>query len=210
MTRICSRYAGLGIVLACSLLAMGCVPSSSIKPVENLTQVGTGSVIVVGKIELEPGLAPDEQVLGSNFEEFRDLALVITDTELRTPNETMSLGDLTRRINAPMGQTFYVGHEAQPFYILKSWVVMNAEIKVVSPSATPVPGNAPLSGIFKVEMTPGDRAIYIGTIRYHRDPFFSTEKVEVIDDFAQATIDFKQKFGTQIALRKSLAQPIGQ
>ncbi|MBW7470782.1 hypothetical protein QQF73_04865 [Marinobacter sp. M216] len=202
-----NRLFSLGAIVAAALMA-GCVPPSAIKPVDNLSQIDNGKVIVVGKIELTPELEPDEQVLGSSYEEYRNLALVITDTELRQPADQLGIGALTRRINAPLGDNFFVSHEAQPFFILRSWLVMNAEIKVVSPNYVHVPGNAPLLGMFGIDVQPDDRAIYIGTIRYHRDTFFGTEKVEVIDNYQQAKNEFASKFGEQVQLRKSLAMPV--
>lgn len=201
------RLHSLCLLLAATVMA-GCVPPSAIKPVDNLSQIDNGKVIVVGKIELVPELEPDEQVLGSSYEEYRNRALVITDTELRQPADELGLGALTRRIDAPMGDNFFVSHEAEPFFILRSWVIMNAEIKVVSPNYVHVPGNAPLLGIFGIDVQPDDRAIYIGTIRYHRDTFFGTEQVEVIDNYQQAEAEFASKFGDQLELRKSLANPV--
>lgn len=202
------RIDRLGILSAFILLLAGCVPASTITPVDSLSQVGNDQVIVVGKVELDPALSREEQTLGENYEEFRNLALVITDNELR-PTPTLGLGDLAKRINAPLGETFFVGHPAEPFYILKSWVVMNAEIKMVAPDAAPVDGNAPLFGTFAINVQPGDQAVYIGTIRYHRDTFFGTEKVEVVDDYTRANAEFTRKFGGHISLRKALAKPVG-
>lgn len=196
MINLSMRLAALGSLVAATLLMVGCVPTSAIKPVENLNHIDNDKVIVVGKIELTPELEPDEQELGITYEEFRNLALVVTDTELRQPEDQLSIGDLTRRIDAPLGDNFFVSHDAQPFFILRSWVIMA------------IPGNAPLFGMFGVDVKPDDKAVYIGTIRYHRDTFFGTEKVEVIDDYQQAKAEFTSKFGEQVRLRKSLAMPV--
>ena len=107
-----------------------------------------------------------------------------------------------------MGSPFFVAHETQPFFILKSWVVMDARIRMVAPNAVVRPGNAPLHGVFGVDIQPNDQAVYIGTLRYHRDEFFTTKKVEVLDRFAQANTAFTEKFGRDVTLRKSLAVPL--
>ncbi len=193
--------------LALSVLA-GCVPPSSIKPVESVDQLPAGKVIVVGQVELVPALAQDEQLLDESYEEFRNSALLITDTELRNPEPTLTIGGIRRSINADMGSPFFVAHDTQPFFILKSWVVMDARIQMVAPNTVVRPGNAPLHGVFGVDIQATDQAVYIGTLRYHRDDFFSTEKVEVLDNFTQANIAFTEKFGEGITLRKSLAVPL--
>ncbi len=197
--------------LACAgvaaLLLSACVPASRIQPVEKLADLPSGDVLLVGRIELDPPLKPGEQRLSQSYAEYERLALVIVD---ETPREMDSLGlsDMKQRINAPLGQHFFVNHPARPFYILKSWVVMQAQIKVQSPNARMEDPVAPLQGLFKVDVRPGDQAVYIGTIRYHRDEFFGTTRVVVRDDHAAANAEFQRRFGRGMSLRKSLAVPV--
>lgn len=54
---------------------------------------------------------------------------------------------------------------------------------------------------FTVE--PKDKAIYIGTRRYHRNEFNQINKIEYIDDYAQALREYRQFVGDAAApLRK--------
>jgi hypothetical protein len=62
--------------------------------------------------------------------------------------------------------------------------------------------------MFRVDIRPGDRAVYIGTIQYYRDEFFSTEKVVVKDDYAAANAEFQRRFGRGVTLRRALAVPV--
>jgi len=198
----------LAPALGAALLLAACVPTSRIKPVENLAQVPAGETLVVGRIELDPPLKPGEQKLSERYAEYERLALVIVDEEPREMDR-LSLGDLKQRINAPFGQHFFVSHAAQPFYIVKSWVVMYAKIEVRSGnSSSPADTTAPLQGLFRVDVRPGDKAVYIGTIRYHRDEFFGTTKVVVRDDYASANAEFQRRFGKGVSLRKVLAVPV--
>lgn len=195
----------LGAVLA---LLSACVPTSRIKPVETLAELAAGETLLVGRIELDPPLKPGEQKLSERYAEYERLALVIVGDEPREMDR-LSLGDLKQRINAPFGQHFFVSHPAQPLYILKSWVVMYAKIEVRSGSSgSPADTTAPLQGSFRIDVRPEDRAVYIGTIRYHRDEFFSTTKVVVRDDYAVANAEFQRRFGKGVSLRKSLAVPV--
>lgn len=194
--------------LAAALLLVACVPATRIKPVENAAEVPAGQTLLVGRIELDPPLAPGEQKLSERYAELDRVALVILGDEPREMDR-LSLGDLSQRINAPFGKHFFVAHPSQPFYILKSWVVMYAKIEVRSGnSVMPADTNAPLHGMFRVDVRPADQAVYIGTIRYHRDEFFSTTRVEVRDDYAAAQAEFQRRFGKGMNLRKSLAQPV--
>ncbi len=190
-----------------ALLLTACVPTSRIQPVEKLADLPAGEVLVVGRIELDPPLRPGEQKLSPRYAEYERLAMVILGEELRDVDRP-ALGDMKERINATFGEHFFVNHPSRPFYILKTWVVMRAEIRVVSPNARVDDGVAPLQGLFRVDVKPGDQAVYIGTIRYHRDEFFGTTRVVVRDDYATANAEFQRRFGRSLTLRKSLAVPV--
>lgn len=194
------------LILAAALLLSACVPSSDIKPVESLTSLSKDQTLIVGRVELDPPLKPGEQELGGSYQEFADTALLIVDDEIRDVPD-FSRGDLSSRIDAPFGRYFFVSHATAPFYILKGWVVMHAKIEVASSNdASRVA--APLEGVFRVEVRPGDRAVYIGTLQYHRDEFFGTEKVVIKDDYAAANAEFQRKFGKGATLRKALVMPM--
>jgi hypothetical protein len=183
-------------------LAAGCVPTSSVAPIDSFDALGPDELVLVGSVELDPPLAPDEQKLG-RYEEYRDVAMLILDDAPR-PVDSLALGDMKRRIDAKFRKTFFVRLPQQPFFIVKGWVFLDTEIKVVGPNATTEAYQAPLQGVLRVDVKPGDRAVYIGTIRYQRDEFFGT-KATVRDDYAKANAEFKKKFGAQHTLRKSLA-----
>lgn len=195
------------VVLAYAALLAACVPTSGIKPVDALSAVPVGHTVLVGRVELHPALKPGEQKLGDSYKEFADEALLIVDEELR-PVPEFRRGDLGERIDAPFGRLFFVELPAEPTYILKGWVVMDAQVEVVGPNEPPPDPAAPLAGAFKLDLKPGDRAVYIGTIQYYRDEFFSTQKVVVKDDYAAANQEFQRKFGKDVVLRKALAVPM--
>src|SRR5690348_14970244 len=180
------------------------MPESSIKPAQDLAAVGADQVLLVGRVELHPALKPGEQKLGDSYQEYADEALLVVDDELR-PVPEFDRSDLKDRIDAPFDRLFFVAAPARPFFVLKGWVVMDAEVKVMGPGDRPPDPAAPLEGVFKVDVRPGDRAVYVGTIQYYRDEFFSTEKVVVKDDFAAANAEFQRKFGKGVSLRKALA-----
>lgn len=186
------------------LLLAACVPTSAIVPIDSLSQLDASNVLVVGRIVLHPGLAADEQDLGESYEEFRNMAVIVTDGQLRDASE-LRYGDFGERIDAPFDQFFTVGHSRKSFFLLRGWVIMRARFAMGNDG---VPEYAPLDGTFRVDVRPDDRAIYIGTIHYYRDDFFSTERIEVRDDFKDAQAFARKKFGTDVSLRKSLAVPV--
>ena len=97
---------------------------------------------------------------------------------------------------APLGQTFFVRSRAAPFYVLGGMLILEMGGSRVDRAYFP--------GGLKVEVKPGDRAVYIGTLRYHRDEFFEVSKTVVVDDYAGASAEFVRRFGDGQGLRKSL------
>jgi hypothetical protein len=195
----------LALLISAALLAAGCVPASSIKPVTSLAEVGADQVIVVGRVELTPPLKPGEQKVGSTYAEYKDVAFMVTGDQPRAV-PSMGYGDLKSRLEAPLGKEFFVTHPTEPFFILRGFIFMNLEIRATSGNEAPDAGQAPLNGLFRVDVKPGDRAVYIGTLRYTRDEFFDTE-ASVRDDFAKAKAEFEKRFGKSLTLRKALAKP---
>jgi len=63
-------------------------------------------------------------------------------------------------------------------------------------------------GPIEFDIRPGDRAIYVGTLRLHRDEFHEVTRAEVHDHFSAAHAEFTRKFGAGLALRKALLNPI--
>jgi molybdopterin synthase catalytic subunit len=56
----------------------------------------------------------------------------------------------------------------------------------------------------KVSIKPGDKAVYVGTVQYHRNEFFEVTKVTIVDDYDHANAEFKKKFGARYPLHKAL------
>ena len=48
------------------------------------------------------------------------------------------------------------------------------------------------------------KAIYVGTLRLHRDEFHTITKVEVRDEYAGALAEFRKRFAGEPAPRKAL------
>jgi len=62
-------------------------------------------------------------------------------------------------------------------------------------------------GGLKASIKAGDKAVYIGTVQYHRNEFFDISKVSIVDDYERANTEFKKRFGTKYTLRKALLTP---
>jgi len=190
------RFASIAVALL-SLLLASCVPPA-MSPAASAPEPGSHKTIVVCKIELDPPLQKNEQhfkwnELGTG--QFENKVLLLTDQEYRQVGGDPELSDYKNRMELKLGETGYFMSENEPFYVLAGLIMM---------SMSPVMQKMYLPGGYKVPIRPGDQAVYIGTIRYHRDEFSEITKIEVIDDFRAERKRFYAKFGNGIKLKKRL------
>jgi hypothetical protein len=186
-----------GRLIAIAALALAaCAPAPRV-PVNTLSEVGSDEVVLVGKVELVPALRKHEQkIRGNVVGNFENRMYLLMDEKLRPLPEDPRVADYAGRIEAPMGSTFFVRSKAAPSYILGGVVFL--DIGGSSQHKAHFPGG------FQVAAKPGDRAVYVGTLRYHRDEFFEIQRVTVVDEYKQANAEFQAKFGGGQALRRAL------
>lgn len=194
----------LGVLLSV-LLTTGCMGSA--RPLATcLKEVENDEVIVVGKIVLVPPLDDGDQrlktvsfseglVINPSAKHYRNKVLLLTDAKIRRIADP-SLGDYRGRIEAELGETFYVRSRKEPFYVVRSEIWM--DMKSTGMEKMVIPAG------YRIDIRPDDRAVYIGTLLYHRDEFFSAENVEVIDEYTKESATFRKKFGDAIKLRKAM------
>lgn len=189
-----ARLAAASLMLLGSLSA--CVGAARV-PLDSLSELSNSETIVVGRIELVPGLAKGEQkVKGLNSGSFENKVFILADEQNREIKSEPVIADYTGRIEATLGQNFFVRSNSKSFFILGG--MMYLEVGGNSMSRVYFPGG------LKASIKSGDKAIYIGTVQYHRNEFFDISKVTVVDDYERANTEFKKKFGTKYTLRKAL------
>ena len=113
-------------------------------------------------------------------------------------------------LNPTLEQTFFVKVPRGKRYVVKGAVTMAYALRVVSrrqsiDERTELLFPAPL----ELDVRPGDRAVYVGTLRLHRDEFHEVTRVEVRDDQAPAMADFRAQFPGAAAPRKALLRVKG-
>lgn len=194
-------YRNLCIAGFVSLFLGGCIGPMK-EPVESFAAVGAGETVLVGRVELVPPLSDEETAFRQKMmKPYRQRVFLIADEHMRELHGEPGLGDFTGRIDTHFGKDFFVKAAAKPLYILRgvSWATMNQydEHKTVY-----------FPGDLRVDIRPGDRAVYIGTIRYHRNEFFQITKTEIIDDYRRVNRTFAKQFGTGHPLRRSLVKKI--
>lgn len=197
-----------GLSRAAALLIAGllaaCAPPKR-EAVESLTLLGKDEVIVVGRVELVPGLAKDEQVAKGVWSGIvRDKMFILTSDEKRVLEAEPRYGDFRGRIDATLTENFFVRSRNRPFYITGGMLYVGYDERNFEQYAPVDQDKAYFPGGFKVAIAPGDKAIYIGTLQYHRDEFFQIKKVAIVDDYKRANEEFRKRFGATHTLRKSL------
>jgi hypothetical protein len=181
-------------------LALAACAGPAREHVDGFSGVGAGEAVVVGRIELVPPLRKGEQKIEAlNSGSFENIVFLIADENNRALKGEPTAADFGGRIEATLEQTFFVRSSDRPFYILGGMLWL--EIGRGS-------NKAYLPGGLRVPLKPGDKAVYVGTVRYHRDEFWNFSKVAIVDDYERANAEYRKKFGTRIPLRKALLTPV--
>lgn len=181
------------LVLALALIT-GCVPPA-LRSVQAPKDVPPGRVVVVGKVELWPPLRAPKGAQGPFAAAEDDFVLLLLDEKPGPVDSEPPLSEYRGRIEARLGDTFFVSRRADPFHIRAGFLVAGSQDG---------PRKLHLPGGLKVTIKPGDQAVYVGTLRFVRDEAFTVKKAVVADEYDQAASDFHKKFGG-LTLRRALA-----
>jgi hypothetical protein len=174
----------------------GCAPAPR-APLTSLDALSRDEIVLVGRVELVPPLRKGEQkIRGMVVGDFENRLYLMIDEKPRPLSRDPRVADYAGRIEAPIGSTFFVRSKGAPFYV--NGGVLFLEIGGSGMERVYFPGG------LHVAVKPGDRAVYIGTLRYHRDEFFEITRVTVADDYREASAEFGTKFGSREVLRKAL------
>jgi hypothetical protein len=189
-----ARLAFAGLLFIGALSA--CVGPAR-EPVDSLSGLSGGETVVVGRIELVPPLRKNEQKLkGLNSGSFENKVFLFADEHYRVLTDEPGMADYAGRIEAILGKNFFVRSDSKPFYILGGMLYLDLGGREMNRAYFP--------GGLKVAIKPGDKAVYVGTVQYHRNEFFEVTKAAIVDDYDRANAEFKKKFGAKYHLRKAL------
>jgi hypothetical protein len=186
--------AAAGVLAACALTRPA---------ITNLSQLGQDEVLVVGRVKLTPPLDDSEQRDSWNVVVpggYKNKVRMLTGERWRSLSPPLTMEDYRNNVHLEIGATSFASMPRKTFYILLGAIMMDDS----NPQDV-----AYLPGGFKVGVRDDDRAIYIGTLHYHRDEFFKVTRVQVEDDYTRGLADFRKQFGDGAKLRKSLATKTG-
>lgn len=199
------RLAALAV--AAGLAATGCVTVS--EGVGGWGEIGADSVMLVGKIEIVPRVKAEEQTYRAGVDVFNvkrhhiGRAILFVSDEPRYQERT---GDA---LNPPLEETYFLKVPRSRRFMVKGSVTMALVARAVTSRQSVLDHTELLfPGPIEFDIRPGDRAIYVGTLRLHRDEFHEVTRAEVHDHFSAAYAEFTRKFGAGLPLRKALLKPV--
>ena len=196
--------------IRCSYLALfffsvsvlqGCSLPGMLKETESTATLEQDEIIVVGKIELVPGLVEHEQVLEAPgvIDLFGAAEASKNKSHIQFNTEAVAK-DVGDYISPELGKMFAFNVPANMPYLVEGFII--TQIGSYGNS-----GKIHLPVAFKLDIKPSDKAVYIGHIKYTRDDFNSITDVELIDDYTDTEKLFRKSFGDRYKLRKSLIKP---
>jgi hypothetical protein len=200
-----------------SLLFMSC--GSTRKMLKSSSELGSGQAVLIGKFELHPPLEKGEQDIagGLGNDSLFNMFFLINDAKAKKINFERAETDFPNapewkdRLDAKFGEVFYAGVRAEPLYLYAGGIV--AKLYYVTRTTTTYMSNGmggmtpmtsttsvpvykftfmPLSKL--VNISPADKAVYIGTVHIYRNEFKKITKVLVKDEWKALAADFQAKF----------------
>ncbi len=198
------RVRGVLLCLLMGLAAAGCVSG---KPhLESLNELQSGDIVLVGRIELVPPLNPKEQRLDTATSgRFRGMAhALVSDRRFDLDDLPISAG--SHALFVELGKDYYIRQPRQsPLYYSGSLILLRSSASYsgyMNRNVTIDHGQIKLPGKLKYVIPPGARAVYLGTLRYHRNDYNAITRTEYIDDYARASREFARRFGGRVELQK--------
>lgn len=192
------------VFLVSTMLLVGCVLVPPVKELTDLSQVKDTEVVLVGKIELDPPLQPGEQQIDSGPFLDKNLFLnkvgVAIDPKNRVFKSAPGLGEVKTYFEATFGENFFVLIPKKTMYI--NFIGFHLIVTQGGSELHPLPAG------LKIEIKPGDEAVYMGTLHYKRNEFMDILKSSIVDEQISAQREFQKQFGTRMKLTKRLAVPV--
>lgn len=195
------------IAVSAALAGAGCVSVS--EDVASLGEVSGDAVLVVGKIEIVPPIKPEEQTYKAGWDVFNTKRHFVGRAILFMSDKPEYEDRTSHALNPPLETVYFLSLQKEQRFMVKGSVTMELVNRVVSrrqvlTDQTELLFPAPM----EFDVRPGDKAIYVGTLRLHRDEFHEVTRAEVRDQYGEAAAEFRKKFpGTPLPRKALLRAP---
>jgi hypothetical protein len=190
----------LTVVVAATLSLCSYVALS--KTLKSLKSLDEDEVVLVGRIELVPPLEEFEQNLKTiGSKRYKNAAMfVIGERPVDVQNPGLRDGKHADRVT--FGKDFYLRRKRNDTLIYSGSIILTQSSMVGHGRRASVDvERLILPGGLKYEIQASDKAVYIGTFRYHRDDYNAITKVDLLNEFDKANKTFAERFGNGVKLR---------
>jgi len=185
------------ILLLSLLLSLTACVSPGIQSVKSSSELGSDEIILVGKIRLVPKYDPSEQDLPTlmfNKDMVKDKLFVAIDSEHKPLDDYATFSGIDKVASVDFNKTFMIAAKrTQPLIFSGAFFMISAER---SADFYQLPGG------LKFNYGKKDKAIYIGTIEFHRNDYDEITRVSLIDEYKEANKVFKKIHGKKLSLKK--------
>jgi len=209
MSRCTLRWALPVLLLAALLLFAGC--ATELKDLrthpQDISKLKPGQTVLVGQVVLDPPIGKNEQEVNNSIftsTDYKKPLLVFDDqhVDYSKENDATAHAGNTEYVSHDFGKTFYAPTTNHPAYVNGLYIYLKMNTDKVAYDLRV------LQTDLVVDARPGDKAVYIGTIRYVRNDLWDLKKIEVVDDYAREKRRFKKIFGGGVKLVKRLAHRV--
>ena len=201
------------VLVAGLLFLSGCIVKIvTNKDIASLSDLGSDQILVVGKIELVRPLVENEQILKPRtVSTLKDKAYLVMDKDGYDLNNIPVMAANKATGTVTLGKTFFLPvNRGQSLRYSGGVIVINDDALFRGNTIGGIYGIWNLIGADHFRLTGGlkynyakpDRAIYIGTLQYHRDDFNTITSVKIKNEYAQANTEFKSKYGSPFPLKE--------
>lgn len=187
-------------LFACIVFAAfitGCALPSAMQKATNL-EVSPSSVIIVGKIEIDPPIDKElEQTTHWNVigdDAILSKIVMATGADPTPVNTDVVISEWQNYIEAVQSKTFFLQTRRQRTYLKGAMITLDA----INQDRIWLPG-----GMY-FDAPKDAQVIYLGTLRYTRNDFNDIKNVEIIDEYKNTLAEFKQRFGSSATMKRSL------
>lgn len=172
------------------------------KPLKSIKSLGKDEVVLVGRIELIPPLEDFEQNLKTiGSKRYKNMAMFVIGDQI-IDIESPRLRDGKYADGVALGEDFYLRRKRREALIYSGSLILTQSALVGHGRRAGIDmERIILPGGLQYDIQSSDKAVYIGTIRYHRDDYNAITKIDVINDFKEANKTFIERFGDVVELR---------
>ncbi len=189
-----ARLKGLIPVFALIVFSL-CAYDAAAKQLKSLKSLAEDEIVLVGRVELLPPLEDFEQNLKTiGSKRYKNVASFIIG-ERTVDLENPKLRDNKYADGVQLGQDFYIRRKRNDTFFYSGSMILTSSVMGGVMDRIILPGG------LKYAIRASDKAVYIGTFRYHRDDYNAITKVDLLNDFEKANKAFIQRFGNGVKLR---------